>query len=81
MATPPRKLPSIAVLVNRCLPFHRRILVALAAGNFIVDPSWSAGEHRGLQTARKTLARWGCVDATDKLTDHGAALLVALETK
>lgn len=74
------RLPSIKQMAQRCLPFHRRILVALIEGVKVDSPQWQAGDYRGLRTAIGTLSKWRCV-ADGGITERGRELLELLTTR
>ena len=74
------RLPSIKQMAQRCLPFHRRILVALVEGVKVDSPQWQAGDYRGLRTAIGTLSKWRCV-AEGRITERGRELLALLSAR
>jgi len=77
-----RKAPTIKQMVARSLPVHRRILSCIVTGTSPGWPGESDSEIRGRRTARDTLWRWGCIEATADnklaLTERGRQLLEAL---
>jgi len=67
--------PSEAQMFNRMNAGHAKVLRRRADGQRDTLPSDSAGDARGLLTARRTLLAWGAVDMAGGVTELGRRLL------
>jgi hypothetical protein len=79
------KLPSVGQMAARANTAHRVALTSLAAGRRVYDDcSPSLSDLRGMATALRTLARWGCIEPAEpvsRVTERGFELLQRLQSR